>query len=315
MKKFSISYTFLQSLRGIVRNIVMSAASVLVLASCLLVLGAFGLLTVNLNHNLDRMSLLTEVAVFMQKDTTAEEIEQLRSDILAMCDEGLVKEVEFVSAEDALISEKEKFNDYPLLFESISEEDNPYRASFVVTYEPGVDMNDLAYRLCNLSVVRTDETGAERTVYPIDQVSSHAEVADSLNALQKGITQFSVGFMLVLFVVSLFVIINTIRVGIYGKRTEISVMRYVGATNAYVTAPFIFEGLVMGGIAAILAFAVEWLLYDRVCSLITAHYRIFSVVSFAELWYFILIGFILIGLFTGVIGSFIAVSRYLKEKA
>lgn len=315
MKKISFSYTFLQSLKGIVRNSVMSIASVLVLASCLLVLGTFGLLTVNINHNLDDMTLLSEVAVFLQKDSTDEEINQIRAGILAMRDEGMVSDVEYVSAEDALISEKEKFEDYPLLFESISEEENPYRASFVVTYEAGTDVSDLEYRLYNLSIVRTDETGAAVTVYPIDKVTSHAEVSDSMSRLQEGITQVSLGFMLVLFVVSIFVIINTIRLGIFAGHSEISVMRYVGATNAFVTAPFIFEGLVIGGVAAITAFGVEWFLYDRACQLIAANYQMLSVVSFADLWYYILIGFLLIGLFTGAIGSFIAVSRYLKERA
>lgn len=302
-------------MKGIVRNSVMSVASVLVLASCLLVLGSFALLTVNINRNLDQMTLLSEVAVFMQPDCTDEEIAQLRAGILSMREEGMVNDVEYVSKEDALISEKEKFKDYPMLFESIQAEENPYRASFVVTYQPGIHISDLEYRLYNLSVVRYDETGAPQTVYPIEKVTSHAEVAESMNNLQTGITHISIGFMLVLFLVSVFIIINTIRLGVFARRSEISVMRYVGATNAFVTAPFICEGLVMGGSAAVSAFFVEWLLYDRVCRLIAEHYRMFTTISFGEVWYYLLAGFVLIGLFTGAIGSFISVSRYLKEKS
>lgn len=315
MKKFSFSYTFTQSLKGILRNSVMSVASVLVLASCLLVLGTFGLLTININHNLDQMTLLSEVAVFMQSDCTDEEITQLRAGILAMREEGLVNDVEYVSKQDALVSEMEKFKDYPMLFESIQAEESPYRASFVVTYQPGINISDLEYRLYNLSVVRSDEAGNPTTVYPIEKVSSHAEVAESMNTLQKGITHVSVGFMLVLFVVSVFIIINTIRLGVFARRSEISVMRYVGATSSFVTAPFICEGLVMGGSAAVSAFFVQWLLYDRVCRLIADHYRMFSTISFGDIWYYLLAGFALIGLFTGAIGSFISVSRYLKEKS
>lgn len=315
MKKFSFSYTFSQSLKGIVRNSVMSVASVLVLASCLLVLGTFGLLTVNIDHNLDQMTLLTEVAAFVQKDCTVEEIAQLRAGILAMREDGLVNDVEYVSEEDALISEKEKFKDYPMLFESLQEEENPYRASFVVTYQSGINISDLEYRLYNLSVVRTDEAGNPTTVYPIEKVTSHAEVADTMDSLQKGISNVSIGFMLVLFVVSIFIIINTIRLGVFSRRSEISVMRYVGATNSFVTAPFICEGLVMGGSAAVSAFLVQWLLYDRACRLVAQHYRMFSVISFGDVWYYIAIAFLVIGLFTGAIGSFISVNRYLKEKS
>ncbi len=315
MKKFSFSYTFSQSLKGILRNSVMSIASVLVLASCLLVLGTFGLLTININHNLDQMTLLTEVAVFLQKDCSEEEISQLRTGILAMREDGLVNDVEYVSADDALVAEMEKFKDYPMLFESIREEENPYRASFVVTYQPGINISDLEYRLYNLSVIRTDEAGNPTAVYPIEKVTSHAEVAETMNSLQKGISNVSIGFMLVLFVVSIFIIINTIRLGVFSRRSEISVMRYVGATNSFVTAPFIFEGLVMGGSAAVSAFFVEWLIYDRASRLIATYYRMFSVISFGDVWYYLLIGFALIGLFTGAIGSFIAVSRYLKEKS
>lgn len=315
MKKFSFSYTFSQSLKGILRNSVMSVASVLVLASCLLVLGTFGLLTININRNLEQMTLLSEVAVFLQKDCSDEEINQIKAGILAMRNDGMVNDVEYVSPEDALLSEMEKFKDYPMLFESIQAEDNPYRSSFVVTYKPGTNISDLEYRLYNLSVVRTDEAGNPTTVYPIDKVSSHAEVAESMSSLQQGISNVSIGFMIVLFVVSIFIIINTIRLGVFSRRSEISAMRYVGATNAFVTTPFIFEGLVMGFSAAVSAFFVEWLIYERASRLVATHYRMFTVISFSDVWYYLLAAFVVIGLFTGAIGSFISVSRYLKEKS
>ncbi len=315
MKKISISYTFTQSLKGIFRNSVMSIASVLVLASCLLVLGTFGLLIVNINDNLANMTLLNEVAVFLQKDCSDQEIEQIRSGILALRDEGLVNDAEYISKEDALISEMEKFREYPLLFEAIQEGENPYRASFVITYQPGISLDDLEYKLYNLAIIRSAEDGSPVTVYPIDTVTSHADVARTMNNLKRGITHVSVGFLLVLFVVSIFIIINTIRLGVFSRRKEISVMRYVGATNSFITAPFICEGLVLGGFAAVLAFFLDWFLYDRISRIITTGYRMFTVVAFADVWYYLLAGFLFIGLFAGAIGSMISVGRYLKEKS
>ena len=316
MNNFGLLYSISQSLKGLWRNRVMSIASILVLVSCMLVLGTFYALEVNINYNLEDIDLLNEVAAFIDEDCSDSEIEQVRQQIIAMTD--LVNDVQYISKEQALNSEKEKFSEYPALFETLAAGDNPYRASFVITYKDNSNISDLEYKLYEISVERTatDENGSvtKSTVYPVSKITSQTDVALSLQNLREGVRNILLGFMIVLFVISLFIIINTIRIALFTRQKEISIMRYVGATNGYITIPFIFEGGFIGIIAGILAFAVEWFVYDRAAGIIANHYRIFSTVAFREIAVVLIVSFLGIGLFCGVVGSLISLAKYLKEK-
>jgi len=322
MSNFSITYSISQSLKGLWRNRVMSLASILVLVSCMLVLGTFYVLNVNINYNLEDLTLLNEVAAFVDEDCTDEEIEQIRQQIIALTEENLVNDVEYISKEEALESEKEKFKDYPALFESLKDGDNPYRASFVITYTDRARITDLEYKLYEISVTRTEkvqgadgaETSESKTVYPISKVTSHTEIAETLENLKEGVRNVLLGFMAILFVVGMFIIINTIRIAVFTRQKEISIMRYVGATNGYITLPFVFEGIFMGLIAGIGAFALQWFLYGQATKIISENYRIFSTVAFGEFAWILAVFFLLIGLFSGVVGSLIALAKYLREK-
>lgn len=309
INKINLTYTLSQSLVGMFRNSVMSIASILVLASCLIVLGTFGLLIRNINHNLESLTLLNEVAAFADADCSDAELEQIRTEIVKLSERGLVNDVEYVSKQQALDSEIEKYKDYPGLFENLRDGDNPYRASFLITYPDESVLPDLEYSLNNLTIERD---GAP--VLPIQKVTSHAEVAGMMQNLKQGVTQIFLGFMLILFVVSLFIIINTIRLAVFSRRKEISIMRYVGATNAFITAPFVVEGVFMGLIAGVGAFFAEWLVYDRVCAFLEKHYRAFSLVSFGSTALPMILIFLAVGLFAGITGSLISLSKYLKEK-
>ncbi len=294
----------------------MSLASILVLVSCMLVLGTFYALNLNINYNLDDLTLLNEVAAFVDEDCTGEEIEQVRQQIVAMDD--LVNDVEYISKEMALEAEKEKFKDYPALFATLQDGANPYRASFMITYKDASLIEDLEYKLGQISIERTvvaeDGTESVTLVYPVDKVTSYTEIAETLENLRDGVRNVLLGFMAILFVVSMFIIVNTIRIAVFTRQKEIAVMRYVGATNGYIITPFVFEGIFMGLIAGILAFLVEWLIYDRAAAIITSQYRIFSVVGFGSFALLLAFSFLLIGLFAGVSGSMISIARYLKEK-
>ncbi len=308
LNKISLTYTLSQSLSSLFRNSVMSIASILVLASCLVVLGTFGLLVTNINYNLEDLSRLNEVVAFVSADCSDDEIGQIRDKILTLRTDGLVSDVEYVSKEQALESERSKFEDYPALFESLKDDDNPYRASFVVTYSDESMLSSIEYNLYNISIERDGNQ-----IAPIDKVRSHAEIAVVMQNMKEGITQIFVGFMLILFVVSLFIIINTIRLAVFSRRKEISIMRYVGATNAFITAPFIMEGLFMGLVAAIGAFFTEWLVYSRVADFIKDQYKMFTVVPFSKCVPVMILAFLGIGLFAGIAGSLISLSKYLKE--
>jgi len=296
VRSFNLPYIIGQSFRGLWRNKVMSLASILILTSCMLVLGAFSMLILNIDHNLEDLNLLNEIAAYVSIDSTEEEIKIVENSIKAI-DSKYINDVQYISKEEALESEKSKFADYPNLFASLADGDNPYRASFIITYTSDEIVNDLIALI----------SGIEN----VDKVVAHVDIARSLQNLKYGISYVSIAFMAVLLVVSLFIIINTIRIALYSRRKEISVMRYVGATNSFVTVPFIFEGVIMGIISSLIAFALQWFLYSRIYSIVLKEYRIISLINFGSgIWIFFAI-YAVIGVSAGIIGSCISIKKYL----
>jgi cell division transport system permease protein len=120
--------------------------------------------------------------------------------------------------------------------------------------------------------------------------------------------------MAVLFVVGIFIIINTVRLTVSMRSKEISVMRYVGAKGIYVTLPFVFEGIIMGLIATIIAYVIQWVVYSNICKAIASAHNMISALPFSQFAWLLLAAFALIGTVAGVIGSLISVAIYIKEE-
>ena len=118
--------------------------------------------------------------------------------------------------------------------------------------------------------------------------------------------------MVILLVVSLFVIINTIKLAVYSRRQEITVMRYIGATKDFITIPFIIEGIIIGALSSVIAFFLEKLMYTSIYNFMTEGYNMIKVKPFSDIMIWVLLGFIAIGVFTGVVGSVISLRKYLK---
>lgn len=319
MKMSGIIYSLKQSMVSIFRNGIMSIASILVLANCLMLLGTFYLFTVNVDANLQNMSELNEIVVYIDDACDEDDIAQVRSVLsnFKSSDYKVVLE-QYVSKEQALESEKNKFKDYPDLFESLKDGDNPYRASFVLSYSEGTDIDILTNDLYNVSIQKNThgENGEAvvESISPIDKVVSHADVAHSLENLRQAVSGALLIFMAVLFVVGIFIIINTVRLTVSMRSKEISVMRYVGAKGIYVTLPFVFEGVIMGLIATAIAFLIQWIVYSNICNSIVSAHNMINVLPFSQFAWLLLLAFVLIGTIAGVIGSLISVAIYVKEE-
>ena len=228
-----------QSFKGLWRNGVMTLASIAVLISCLIVIGSFALLTLNINVNLEKIGLMNEIVVFVDESKTEEEVSAIGEQIRVLDN---VSDVKFISKDEALAEEKEKYSEYSALYELV-DGDNPLRDSFVITYE--------------------DNSKASTTVYQINHIDGIAKVnfrldlVTTIEKIKSGISLVLIWFMAILFVVSIFVIINTIKLAVHSRRSEITIMRYVGATEWFVILPFIFEGIIIGLISSGLAYLVE----------------------------------------------------------
>lgn len=294
MRIYNIGYFFSQAVKGIWRNGLMSLAAVTVLLSCLVLMGSFSLLVYNVNVNIEEVAKLNEVVVIVDYEATDDEVAALSDKIHALDN---VAEVIFVSKEEGLESERSRYEEYSYLFEEIAEE-NPLPDVFKITYEDNARVANLVYALGKLDHV--------------NKVNNRTDIANDIESIKSGVSFIFVWFLAILFVVSIFIIINTIKIGVEARSREISAMRYIGATNFFMTAPFIIEGVIIGLISAGLGYVLQSFLYNAIYNAMSGDYKMIAVAPFADVKTYILIGFILIGILAGAVGSGISLRRYMK---
>ena len=147
----------------------------------------------------------------------------------------------------------------------------------------------------------------------IVKVNNRLDLATSIESVKSGVMLVFVWFLAILSVVSVFIIINTIKLSVFARRHEISIMRYVGATSWFITLPFIFEGIIIGLFSSVIAYFAEWYIYSYIETMVMADLQMVSILTFPEIKHMVLFGFIALGVVAGIIGSSISLSKYLKS--
>ena len=295
MKRYRLTYFVGQSFKGLWRNGVMSIASITVLMSCLVVIGSFALLILNIDVNLEKLGLLNEIVVFIDQNKTDEEVALIGEQIKALDN---VDSVEFISNEQALEEESVRYEDFIDITEMFQGDENPLRDSYVIKYIDNAKASTLVYQLGQIDGIAS--------------VRNRLDLAVTIEKLKNGISLVLVWFMAILFAVSIFVIINTIKLAVHSRRTEISIMRYIGATEWFVILPFIFEGIIIGIISSLLAYLIEGYMYSYVVSMMDNNFRMITILDYSSINTEVLLAFLAIGVVTGIIGSTISTRKYLK---
>lgn len=293
MKRYSPFYFIGQAFLGLWRNSVMSLASVAVLLSCLVVMGGFALLVKNIDFNLEKIGLMNEIVVFLKDEVTEEDIARLNTEISSLDN---VTGVEFVSKERAFEEMREEYAGFGEIFEEADELVNPLPHSFIVTYQDNSKVTTLHYHLTHLEGV--------------DKVNSRQDLAATIENFKSGVTLVFSWFLVILFLVSIFVIINTVKLAVFSRREEISIMRYIGASRWFIFTPFILEGILIGIVSSIIAFFIEGYIYSYVEKMITI--SIIEILPYNDMSQMVLVGFIGIGILTGIVGSSISLRRYIE---
>jgi cell division transport system permease protein len=294
-------YFIFDAFRNLWRHRATGIASVLVLTSCLILLGAFGLLIRNIDVNVEKLGLLNEIVVFVDYDTTPEELQIITEDIKALDN---VTYVNFVSKESGFDSMKETYPDYADLFDAIAESgDNPLADSFIVSYKDTAGANKLEYDLLQINGVM--------------KVNNRVDYAATIENFKSGLSFVFVWFFVLLLSVSVFVIFNTIKLAVHGRRNEISIMRFIGATKAYIIAPFIIEGVTIGAISAAIAFFADFGIYSYVLKSAgtgsSQMFNMFSLIPFSDMQTELLAVFLLLGIVTGVVASLVSLHKNLNN--
>ncbi len=298
-KSIKLGYSLKLALNGLFKNRVMTFSSVLVLFSCLVIMGSFLLVAVNVNENVNKIDGYNKIVVFAEKDTNDYDLELMREALERI--DG-IESVVFKSNEEAL---EEQLSEYNLQSEFLLEmyrDDNPLKDSFVLTYEPNASVETIKLHIDN-------------TVDHVAKYNINMDVVTQINGLKNAFAIIASWLMILLFVVSIFVIINTVKLSVYARRDEIALMRYIGATDLFISLPYLIEGLIIGIISAALAFGAQFLLYKYLMLDLIGRYDIITIIPFAELRNIIILGFAVIGIAMGFTGSIISLKKYNKENA
>ena len=293
-RKFDAGYYFSEGFHSIFTHGFMSFAAVCMIVACLLIMGSFSLLAVNLDHMLGDLEAENEFLAYIDDSYTQEQAQALQSQIEAVDN---VAKVTFVTRAQALEDWKEGREQNPLL-DSLQPE--VLRDRFRIHVE---DIEQLG-----------------QTVDRVEQIQGVAETSVALEVAQGFVLvrNIATGVALVLIgilvVVSLFIIANTIKLATFYRREEIAIMKMCGATNAFVQGPFVVEGLILGLTGALVAFFVEWGIYQLVAKMIIQDngLSLVTVTSYTSMAGTILGVFCVTGILIGAGGSLLAIRKFLQ---
>lgn len=307
MKGSSMGYLLKTGFKNVYMNRLMSFASIGVLVACLMLIGSAVLLSMNMQAIVGAIEDENEMVAFLDMDVSDEQAEQIGEKIAQIPE---VAESYFYSSEEAWAEEQKKWG----------------AASAMV--EVDVDGNDLgpilpdAYRIKLNDVSQETLDSVTSQLMQIDGVDpdirTPSQEATILSDLERAISTVGSVIVVILAVVSVVIIANTIKITIFSRRKEISIMRLVGATNTFIKMPFIIEGMIIGLISALLAFGGLWIAYNYATQFMMQspsswlEVAIGKMIDFRDIAYRMLAGFAIGGAGLGVIGANLFIRRHLK---
>ena len=297
MKGTSLKYLTHEGFRNVWVNRLMSLASVTVLMACLIIMGAGIMIYFNINNVVDKVQSQNVVMVYVADDASEDETTQIGTSLKGISN---VESCEFVPKEVAFQEQIQSMGGDAALFEGFDE----------------IPLPD-AYKVTVKDLSQFDNTVSQiKQITKVDSVRENSDLASKLLSLRHAVSIVSVGLVIMLFLVALFIISNTIRITMFSRKLEISIMKAVGATNWFIRWPFMIEGMILGTISGIVSLGVLWGLYAVAEKVFAQTLSLigFSLVPFSEYWWQILLVFVAIGLFTGGFGSLVSMAKYLKEQ-
>ncbi len=289
-------------LRGGVKNIwrnkLMSAASVGIVAASLVLFGVFLLAEIDINSVLGSIEGQCEINVYISEDAGGSNLNRIYDELSKI--QG-VKEVRFLSKEERIeLAKQTAYKDREYLIDDLTGDDNPLRDSYVLSADDIGMSGEIA--------------AAAEKVQGVDEVINLQQMVDRIKTLSSGLRRTGGVIMIVLALIAMFIIINTIKLGLIYRGREISIMRYVGASDSYICGPFMVEGLILGIAGAVIA-AIPVLWAYSVFASKAGTLLGFGFISLPDVWHvwhILAVWFLAIGAGIGLIGSGISIRKYLK---
>lgn len=292
-KRNNFGYFIKEGVSSIFTHGFMSFASITIIVACLIIMGSFTLLAININSIIVSIEDKNEITAYVDETLSDREAEELESRILAVSN---VSDTEFISRDEAMENFMEDYdNEY---FDEID--------SSVFRHRYTVYMDDISL----MEETKDDLYGVEG----IAKVNAYTEIAKTFIAIRNAVSAVSIVLIVILLVISMFIISNTIKLATFDRREEIAIMKMVGAKNSFIRWPFVFQGFILGVSGAGIAYFSLWGLYNLVAERIMGSIagEMVAVIPFGELDKYILAVFLGTGFVVGVLGSVFTIRKYLK---
>ena len=301
MRPSTFWYNFKQGFKNIRRNWMFSLASVITMAACIFLFSIFFSIVENLNFITRTVEQDVAITVFFDEGTTDEEMQEIGEKFKARPE---VAKVNFVSADEAW----EEFKDVYLGGSEEAAEgfkdDNPLAnsANYEVYVKQIEQQSQLVDYISNLEHVR--------------EVRQSEEAEETLTSINRLIFYVSLGIIAVLLIISIFLISNTVSVGISVRREEIGIMKLIGASNFFVRFPFLLEGIILGLIGAAIPLGAFYFLYNEAVRMVLTKFNGLSdfmqFIPVNDIYRVLLPIGLILGMGIGLIGSYITTRKHLK---
>lgn len=301
MRISTVGYSLKQGVKNIKRNKMFSVASIATMAACIFLFGLFYAIVLNFNYIVEKAEEGVAITVFFNEDATQSQKDKIGEQLKK---EDGVLEVNYVSANEAWNKFKDDyFGDSAELADGFKS-DNPLANSD--NYE--VYMSDVSKQ--------KDVVAFAEKLDGVRKVNKSDVVAKTLTSVNKLVGYISVAIIAILLAVSIFLISNTVTMGITVRREEIAIMKYIGAKDGFVRAPFVIEGLLIGFIGALIPLVLLYFMYDKAIAYIMAKFSLLNnIVEFLPVltvYRTLLPVGVALGVGIGFVGSFFTIRKHLR---
>ena len=297
MKYNRLGYLIGEGFSNVFKNKKSTGASLMIMCATMIIFGLFLIIGENVNHFVDNLKLQQGFQVFMKEDATQEEMDKVKEDIRAL--DG-ISTIEFVSKEQGLNTMKEKLKDEKGVLDGFNVQ--KIKASYIV-------------KVTDLERSKTIQSEVEK-IDNVVKITNSNETAMKLISIAKVIRIATGVILLLLIIISTFIISNTIKLTVHSRRKEISIMKYVGATNSFIRWPFIVEGIVIGIISSIISIIIVGGTYNIITTKMAESDFVrvmgMNLVGLNEMLTSIILVYLILGIGIGTVGSVVSMRKYLK---
>ena len=289
----SLFFLIKSAFKNVFKNWLLTIASVSILAVCLVVLGSVMLIIGNINIFIDEIGDESQIVLYIEEDLTVDEITNINNSLHAISNIG---NINYKSNSMILEEYMDSLGEDAWLFEDL--EADTFRNSFVFNIK--------------------DIEKFDQTIYEVEKIEGIATIKERRDLVQrivdiKEVLMFLSFWIIAIFlIISLVIITNSVKVSVYAKKQEIWLMKYVGATDAFIEAPYFLEGIIIGLVAGVVAILTQVYVYNQVLSPILYDLGFINPIQINSVMSIIVIGFIIAGAVVGTIGSAYPVKKYLN---